>query len=85
MIELKNRLSHARIIVTLNEKLIKTYDLDQNGQPTELLNLPDSSRVLILGKKENVLMDGRVRGNMFRPAKRLRPTLGKQFPLGEMI
>lgn len=85
MIELKNRLSYGKIIVTLSEKLHNIYELDQLGQPKEKLDFPDNSRVIIYSKQESVMMDGRVRGNKFRPAKRLRSTLGKEFNLVELV
>ena len=85
MIELKNKLSHGKIIVTLAEKILSINELNSDGRAEKAIQFPDNSRVIVYGKKENVLMDGRVRGNMFRPAKRLRPSLGKEFPLGELV
>lgn len=85
MIELKNKLSHGKIIITLAEKIKDIVELNEHGQPTKPLNFPDNSRVVIYSKTEDVLMDGRVRGDKFRPAGRLRPSLGKEFPLKDIV
>lgn len=61
----------------------KSYKLDEEGRPGELINTPVDSRIVYINKDKEIVMDGRLRqkGNhiVFKPARRMRKIFGDQL------
>ena len=59
------------------------YQLNKEGRPNTTMDYPDNCRVVHYNQEGQITLDGRVRGNTFKPAGRFRELMGKEISLNE--